>query len=639
MASSWEYPKELVRGLNNLREQNQLCDVIISVGGKSFHAHKTVLAATGDYFLEMFTSGFRESSENMIKIDGSAAAFEILLNFAYTGEVDSQVSTCIYEVLEMACYMQFTRFAQTCSSVVEDVLLENTYKLSVSDVWKVMLLAGKHTYMKQLHEVSLHYLEDHVEGLKCLDTFLENTSMTFLQAFLSRENLANEDDEKQVLELVINWLKHDWENRKKHSHQLLQKVRLGLVASEDIKELVSAEILGIPECLELVNQVLQVQASKKPRDVLATKNPDIAATRSTITAPIVSHGGRFTFYAVEHKDWIDLEKFDPLPSKTAKYSMVVADGILYAVGGKTGKEFYSYQARDNKWLQLPSISQCQKKTTLVSLGRYIYAIGMIRSPRLFVEFEGPGIMMERYDINEKKWEVMKPPPNNYKQDLFRFMTPQNGPRKLSDYMRSVPINDPLGMIQGISAVVFEGKIFVSSARRMRGRFLYENVYYTFEELIVYEPDSENWQINEIARRELDEEWEDAYVVEPHLFVYQDQLYRIFDQNDKISDHVMHVSLVILRSKDDGTTEVKVGKNLSQANLPAGSKEGTSAFCIGDNIFVTDSGVVCIHDGQDLEPGNLCPFPKFPTYSLSSNPVWFTFDRKKLSIEYYTLLLY
>ncbi|XP_072035240.1 kelch-like protein 25 [Amphiura filiformis] len=607
----WVYLEELVRGLNNLREQNQLCDVIISVGGKSFHAHKTVLAATGDYFLAMFTSGFRESSDKKIKIDGSAAAFEILLNFAYTGEVaNSQVSACSYEVLEMACYMQFTRFAQICSSAIEEILEKNTCKLPVSDVCKVMLLAEKHTYLQQLHEASLKYLEDHVEGLKSLEVFLENTSMTLLEAFLSRENLANEDDEKQVLELVINWLKHDWENRKKHSHQLLQKVRLGLVASEDIKELVTPEILDIPECSDLVNQVLQMQGSKKPRDVLAIENPEIAATRSTIMAPVISYEGNFHYYAKEYKNWVSLEKFAPMPSKSAKYSMVVVDGVLYAVrGGRNndGKEFYSYQAGDNKWLQLPSMSQCQYYTSLMSLGGYIYAIGMnqkISREQRSIRYIGPGIMMERFDINEKKWEVMKPPPDNFHHD----------PRKYS---------------QGISSVVFEGKIFVSSARRMRG-------IGTYEELMVYDAETDNWQVNEVAQTGLEEE-EQNDVVLSTLFVYKDQLYRILGQSNLMSD--MYVSLVTLKSEEDGSMTVTVGDQLSQENLQ--SKE-TTAFCIGDKDFSIedegDLGVVCIQAAdqvQDIEPSNLL-FAMFPIYypgsrkEWTSNPVWFKFDRKKLS---------
>ncbi|XP_072035238.1 kelch-like protein 38 [Amphiura filiformis] len=599
MESSWTFPEELLKGLNNLREQNQLCDVIISVGGKSFHAHKTVLAATGDYFLAMFTSGFRESSDKKIKIDGSAAAFEILLNFAYTGKVMiSQVSACIYEVLEMACYMQFTKFVEICSSTIRQLLFtaKCNPELSIGDVCRVMSLAEEHKDLQHLHEASLKYFEDHVEGLKSLDVFLENASMTSLQAFLSQENLGSEDDEKQVLELVINWLKHDWENRKKHSHQLLQKVRLGLVASEDIKELVTPEILGIPECLDLVNHVLQVQASKKPRDILAIENPEIAATRSTITAPIVSNRGDFHFYAVNNEDWIALDKLTPLPCKSAKYSMVVVDGILYAMGGESKKEFYSYQAGDNKWLQLPSMSKCLNKTTLVSLEGYIYAIGTIRRG-MFTN--RPKLMMERYDINGVKWEDMKSPGS--------FVN-----------------------VLSISSVVFEGKIFVSSVMRMEDRDEDEedeDSYYLLEDLMMYDPETDTWQVNDIGRRD---ELGDSG--DPFLFVYNDQLYQILKEN-AMSDHYLYVSLVILKSNIDGTMQMTLGKQ----------DEGSN-FHLGDKIFGIQRGVGIVFypaysQEEDIEPGSyfpeLCGFSsEFLDEYVTSNPVWFTFDKKKLSSKYY-----
>lgn len=43
--------------LDELRQQNQLCDVIIRVGDQDFVAHRVVLAATCPYFKGMFTGG------------------------------------------------------------------------------------------------------------------------------------------------------------------------------------------------------------------------------------------------------------------------------------------------------------------------------------------------------------------------------------------------------------------------------------------------------------------------------------------------------------------------------------------------------------------------------------------------------
>ena len=85
MASDSHYTSKLACSLNNLRKQDQLCDVIIKVSERAFPAHKNVLAASSKYFMAMFTHGFKEKTENEITIDGKPEIFEVLLEYAYTG--------------------------------------------------------------------------------------------------------------------------------------------------------------------------------------------------------------------------------------------------------------------------------------------------------------------------------------------------------------------------------------------------------------------------------------------------------------------------------------------------------------------------------------------------------------------------
>lgn len=40
----------LLQGLAALRAQGQLLDVVLTVNGETFHAHRVVLAACSDYF-------------------------------------------------------------------------------------------------------------------------------------------------------------------------------------------------------------------------------------------------------------------------------------------------------------------------------------------------------------------------------------------------------------------------------------------------------------------------------------------------------------------------------------------------------------------------------------------------------------
>ena len=51
------YPNQLSLNLEELRQSDVLCDVTINIGGQSLRAHRTVLAASSNYFMGMFTRG------------------------------------------------------------------------------------------------------------------------------------------------------------------------------------------------------------------------------------------------------------------------------------------------------------------------------------------------------------------------------------------------------------------------------------------------------------------------------------------------------------------------------------------------------------------------------------------------------
>ena len=53
--SDVSHPKEILSMLNNLRANEQLCDVTLLVGSKQILCHKVVLSAASPYFQAMFT--------------------------------------------------------------------------------------------------------------------------------------------------------------------------------------------------------------------------------------------------------------------------------------------------------------------------------------------------------------------------------------------------------------------------------------------------------------------------------------------------------------------------------------------------------------------------------------------------------
>ena len=83
--------------------------------------------------------------------------------------------------------------------------------------------------------------------------------------------------------MVVNWLKHDWDNRSPHAPTLLQEVRLGHVPEESLRELLDEEILKIQECSCMFEEACRAQKLGCSKSELSKMMPAMFCTRSTIT--------------------------------------------------------------------------------------------------------------------------------------------------------------------------------------------------------------------------------------------------------------------------------------------------------------------------------------------------------------------
>ncbi|PNH05732.1 ARM REPEAT PROTEIN INTERACTING WITH ABF2 [Tetrabaena socialis] len=71
------------------RQPDGTADVIIVVGGRTFHAHRGLLCARCDYFQLRFGPDFTDGSTHQISLpEAEADAFEVVLRWVYTGTAD-----------------------------------------------------------------------------------------------------------------------------------------------------------------------------------------------------------------------------------------------------------------------------------------------------------------------------------------------------------------------------------------------------------------------------------------------------------------------------------------------------------------------------------------------------------------------
>ncbi|KAJ8362594.1 hypothetical protein AAFF_G00367690 [Aldrovandia affinis] len=104
----------LLTELNRCRLSNDLCDVVLRVGGHSFPAHRVVLVCAASFFRRLFSSG-RGASSFTFTLDLAPANFEKLLDFIYTAEVVTDI-TNVGMLYELAQRLGVHELVRTCQA-------------------------------------------------------------------------------------------------------------------------------------------------------------------------------------------------------------------------------------------------------------------------------------------------------------------------------------------------------------------------------------------------------------------------------------------------------------------------------------------------------------------------------------------
>lgn len=98
---------EDLRFFSSICRNNQLCDVKLITGkGHEIWAHKIVLATHSEYFNIMFTSGFKENSENEVFMqEMNPCILSLLIDYMYTYEITINVENAV-----VSLYLAFNIF-------------------------------------------------------------------------------------------------------------------------------------------------------------------------------------------------------------------------------------------------------------------------------------------------------------------------------------------------------------------------------------------------------------------------------------------------------------------------------------------------------------------------------------------------
>uniref|UniRef100_G3P9A3 Zinc finger and BTB domain containing 16b n=1 Tax=Gasterosteus aculeatus TaxID=69293 RepID=G3P9A3_GASAC len=163
------HPGTLLQRANQMRLTGTLCDVIITVDGQEFPAHRTVLACTS----KMFEILFHRSSLRYALDFLSPKTFQQILEYAYTASLQATAED-LDDLLYAAEILEIEYLEEQCLKVLETIQAEESEEVAAkthgagdhSDYsrarhWRHMLMSKKHSIQDGHNRVTptaLHHL-------------------------------------------------------------------------------------------------------------------------------------------------------------------------------------------------------------------------------------------------------------------------------------------------------------------------------------------------------------------------------------------------------------------------------------------------------------------------------------------------
>lgn len=168
------HPGTLLQRANQMRLSGTLCDVIITVDGHEFPAHRTVLACTS----KMFEILFHRSSLRYALDFLSPKTFQQILEYAYTASLQATAED-LDDLLYAAEILEIEYLEEQCLKVLETIQAEQSEEVAVARNhgggggdhgdhsrarhWRHMLMSNKHSEHSgptALHHLALYHMTE-----------------------------------------------------------------------------------------------------------------------------------------------------------------------------------------------------------------------------------------------------------------------------------------------------------------------------------------------------------------------------------------------------------------------------------------------------------------------------------------------
>ena len=361
--------------LNQLRRQQQFCDIELRIGEAKFAAHQVILAASSPYLLKLISakpptvSHVTLSNRNL-----QVFAVDLLIEFLYTSIIKITQST-VQAICYAAKELVLVRVEKACCKF----MLNSIDSGSTADHLMELLLFAITNDYPPLQSKCMKHLTKMIDSMSDNNLFLTlppDKLFHLLKLF----------DPSSVIELLILWTNHDRQSRQQYLQLLIGN--LDIVIPNNYDEHLQPKLSAVMPSAGSIAEPLK-------NIYVAGGNTNTAITR-------------------------DVEMYDPsghmwksipnLMKKRSHCSLVSGGGQLYLIGGFNGSKRVSsvdvYNPSLNEWISSSNLNCPRSGCGAAVFKGEIYVLGgydgsdhlssvEIYSPRKNLWREGPSLTHPR----------------------------------------------------------------------------------------------------------------------------------------------------------------------------------------------------------------------------------------------------
>lgn len=402
LPAAGEYASGMLQLMRRLREKGALCDVIVRGDKVEVQAHRLVLAAASEYFRACLTGPMQESSDKVITLSGvDDAALGELVNFAYCGRVHLTEET-VLELLVAANRLQMPQVVEQCC----DFLLQ---RMDSGNCLTILGIANTY-HCAHMRTKAEAFINRHFESVYLGDEFLSMPLEQLVQ-LLSSDSVSVSSEET-TFRAAVRWVMHDFEGRRAHILPLLRTVRLQLVPTSFIADVIHQHDLvqRCPDAEKLLLQAYRWHNSARSD----ARGQAFHFVRKQAIRPVIyaiggddGHDDRNPYCAVMSLDtqmgvWHSVA---PLQQKRSVCGAAAVGSKMYVVGGYNGERAVEtveeFDPTTNSWRNVANLSQRRCSCGCAVLDGLLYVVGGVCGPLALNE-------VERYDPVVDKWTRVPP---------------------------------------------------------------------------------------------------------------------------------------------------------------------------------------------------------------------------------------